>query len=377
MVRQVKGFLIGVALLSTLFQLPLFACSSKEIWAERSAHRAVAGKILKTTRVSSKGDKSTFSVEVKVSEVLRGQPMKDEVIEVEMELWKPKKDPSYDKGKSYVIYLRKGDQDGSPANAVTRWSVKYGARSIQPDTAKLRKMLGPDEGGKDRDYRASREDVDVEKLSPLEKRMHAIVIPEIDFACANVRDVLDFLHEVSIQYDKSSIPKQEKGINLCLNGRSFAGEGSLPLVNFYMEQMSVLQVLTLASALSGGEFGTVGDWTVISKAGSGALKPNLSLGAQGTNSVLYRKLQSAVIPEVEFRQATIWDVARFLTKASNVKISVATIFEKAEEGSLITLAGKHASLLGLLEVLSVLYPLEIVLEEESVVIRQPPLLQEK
>ena len=294
-----------------------------------------------------------------------------------MELWKPKKDPSYDKGKSYVIYLRKGDQDGSPANTVTRWRVKYGARSIQPDTAKLRKMLGPDEGGKDRDYRASEEDLDVEKLSPLEKRMHAIVIPEIDFACANVRDVLDFLHEVSIQYDKSSIPKQEKGINLCLNGRSFSGEGSLPLVNFYMEQMSVLQVLTLASALSGGEFGTVGDWTVISKEGSGKLKPNLSLGAQGTNSVLYRKLQSTVISEVDFRQADIYNVVKYLVKASGLKISVATNSEKAAKASLITLTGKHASLLGLLEVLSVLNPLEIVLEEESVVIRQPPLLPDK
>ena len=372
-----KKVLMSVAIVSILLEASLFACSSKEIWAQRSAHRIVAGKILKTTRVPSDGDKGIFSVEVKVAEVLQGSPMKEQVIKVEMEHWNPKEVPSYDSDKSYVIYLRKENQDEAGTNAVTGWTTKYGLRSIQPDTAKLRKMIGPDTVGKDKDYRMSKDDLDIGKPSPLEKRLHAIVIPEVDFSCAALRDVVDFLHEASIEYDQSSIPKQEKGINICLNARSFSEKDFPLLVNFYLEEASVLQVLILASALRAGEYETIGDWVVVSKTGSGERKPNISLGSQGTNSVLYKKLQSTVIPEIDFRGVAIEDVAKALAATSDLKISVGTNSAKAESAASIILAGKHVSLLGLLEVLSVLHPLEIVIEKESVVIRHPPLLQEK
>ncbi len=240
----------------------LFACAPKEIHALRSAHRAVAGEILSVERVGREETSVIYSLEVAVREVLVGASMEEDSIRVRMRLWNPTEDPSYEKGKSYVLYLRKEPEDPKAGGKIA-WSVKYGARSIQPDTEKLREMLGSNRSKKDRSYKASQDGVDVDKLTFLERKMHGIIIPEMDFMCANIHDVIDFLHMASIDFDRSS-PAGQKGVNICLNGRSFAG-GRMPLVNFYAEDMSLLQALNLVVKLADGERIVTDDGIVVRK----------------------------------------------------------------------------------------------------------------
>ncbi|MFC1497742.1 hypothetical protein ACFLS1_04600 [Verrucomicrobiota bacterium] len=372
-----KKVLIGVILVNILFQSLLLACSSEEIRAIRSAHRVVAGKILSVRRLSSDGNKVKFSIKAKVNEVLLGAPMKDDLICIEMDLWKPKKDPSYEPDKSYVLYLRRMETDKPVQDNVGRWTVGCGAISIQPDTEKLRKKLPPNKDGKDLNHKASPESVDIKELSPLERRMHSIIIPEIDFRCANIYDVIEVLHDYSIEYALSAIPQQRKGINMCFNARTFTNN-ERNLVNFYIEDASLLQVLEITTHLTGGERDIINNnWVVISKKGSGKLKPALFLGSQGTNSVSYKTLQATIVPEIDFRQAAIGDVAKFLAKKSGLKISVTTNPEKPEKPTMITLHAKHVSQLSILQMLSILYPFEVILEEKLVIIRHATLLPSK
>ncbi len=358
-----KNLLTHTIILSVLLPAALFACAPEEIRALRSAHRVVAGEILSVTRLSE-GKKIRFSIEAQVHEVLLGAPMEDETIRIDMDLRNPQEDPSYEKGTSYVLYLRKtaaGIQSGKKIH----WSFDNGTMCIQPDTEKLRGMLGPNKEAKDRSHRASQDGVDTEQLSPLEKKLHSIILPLVDFRCANLYDVIDFLHMASIDFDRTSA-EQDKGVNICVNARSFAERGMV-LVNFYIETPSLLQVMDVVAGIA-GERNVIDDWVIVSKKGFGEVKPALTLGAQGTNAVMYKTLQTTIIPELDFRQATIEDVAQFLSQKGKVNISVATAPGKSKAMVPITFSARHASLLSTLRVLSVLCPLEIVMGETSVTI---------
>jgi hypothetical protein len=351
-----------IVLLGLVVSLPcmLVACAPEEIRALRSAHRVVAGEILSVERVSSEDRSVTYSIKTVVREVLLGSPMRKSVIRVRMELWDPKEDPSYEKGKSYVLYLRKDPAEGETVT----WSVKYGTTSVQSDTESLREKLGTNSRKKDRSYEASQDGVDVSKLSALERKMHGIIIPEMDFMCANVYDILDFFHMASIDFGESS-PDDQKGVNMCLNGRSFAGD-RIPLINFYSEDMSLLQALDLVVALAEAERTTIDDWIIVTRKSDDSLKTAPIV--KGDSSPLSAVLQRLVLREVDFRQAAVKDVAEFLSETSGVDIAVSGSPDEIAELAKITLTGKHTSVLTLLKVLGVLTPMDIRIGEKKVIL---------
>lgn len=47
-------------------------------------------------------------------------------------------------------------------------------------------------------------------------KMAKIRLPEVDFRQANIRDVIDFLHEQSVEFDRSENPSDRKGVNFIL-----------------------------------------------------------------------------------------------------------------------------------------------------------------
>ena len=356
----------GLFFLGILLPSALLACAPPEIWALRSAHRVIAGEILSVNR-TAEGERARLLLEVKVDEVLVGQPMEDELVRVEMELEGKAETPSYGRGKQYVLYLRKSRPGSPQQDAPVRWSVKYGTRSIRPDTEKLRKLLGPDGSGRDRAHSARPEDVDVRERSPLDRRLHSVIVPEIDIACANIRDVVAYLGSMSSEIERSVASPPEAGVNVCLNARSFA-EGELSSVNLYLEGASLLQLVDIVAGVT-GERHEIDNWVVISRKGFGEPKPAVSTGAGGSDSPFYRTLQTTLVPGVDFRQTKIGDVAEFLAESSGSRITWTPGPGGAAEAVTVTLAGEHASVLSILSVLTVLHPLEVVIGETSVAIR--------
>ncbi|MDP6470356.1 MAG: DUF4974 domain-containing protein [Pseudomonadales bacterium] len=359
MKKWLPVFVLTIVLPSTM----LLACAPEEIRALRSAHRVVAGEILSVSRVAQEDRKVTYSIEAEVREVLLGAPMEENTIRVQMNCWGPKEDPSYEQGKSYVIYLRREPAEGGEGLC---WVADHGATSVQPDSESLREKLGAKKVGKDRSFKMSQEGVDVEDLSPLDRKLHAVVIPEMDFRCARAYDVIDFFHMASIDFDKSS-PEGQKGVNICLNGQSFA-EGRVPLINFYFEDISLLQALTLVVALADAERTTIDDWIIVSEKGGEGAIPFLVIEGEAVESKAYQALCDSVVAEVDFRQASPEEVARFLSQQSGVTVSVSGSAEDLEEVGAITLIGRHSSPLTILKVLSAMHPLDVHIKEESVTI---------
>ncbi len=56
------------------------------------------------------------------------------------------------------------------------------------------------------------------------EKMTQIRIPEVDFRQANIRDVVDFLHQQSVEFDPSHDPQQRKGVNIILKLDDDGGE---------------------------------------------------------------------------------------------------------------------------------------------------------
>jgi hypothetical protein len=308
---------------------------------------------------------------VKPKEVFYGTVSTSETMQVEMSIWKPDKAPTYDAAKSYVVYVREKKSDAPTAQPTRRWLAKYGTRSIQPDTAKLRNLLKlcleAQRAGHSVEQKAP--PVDVAKLSPIEKKLHSIILPEVDFACANVNDIFCFFQCASVEYDHSDTPADKKGVNFLINSRTFTEE--TPPLCYYLEGGSLLQNLEIVTALF-GERHELDDWVVLSKKGSGPPKPNLSLGPQGTNSALYKLLSTTIIPEVEFRQAGMSDVAKSLAKASHATVVTDTTKGRFGSRSVVSLWGNHTSALSVLRILSALCPIEVTLDDKSATIRPVP-----
>jgi general secretion pathway protein D len=69
------------------------------------------------------------------------------------------------------------------------------------------------------------EDEDKVKRMAIIAKMKRIVIPEIDFRLANIHDVIDFLHDMSVEFDTSTDPEERKGVNIILNLQQAGGSG--------------------------------------------------------------------------------------------------------------------------------------------------------
>jgi len=70
--------------------------------------------------------------------------------------------------------------------------------------------------------------IDDEQRRLIMDKMSKIRIPEVDFRQANIRDVVDFLHQQSVEFDPSENPDERKGVNIILKLDEDAGTSAAP-----------------------------------------------------------------------------------------------------------------------------------------------------
>jgi hypothetical protein len=95
------------------------------------------------------------------------------------------------------------------------------------------------------------------------EKMNLIIIPEIEFRQANIRDVTDFLVKASIEGDTFSPPDQ-KGVNIVLNLNP-PGVKPAPVheITFSARNISMLAVLKTITQVSGLTYRTEGNIVMI------------------------------------------------------------------------------------------------------------------
>lgn len=82
--------------------------------------------------------------------------------------------------------------------------------------------------------------------STVEKKMQEIKIPEIDFRQANIRDVVQFLQDASVQFDKTDAAQGEKGVNMILNLQAT----DAPLVTFNARAISLFEAIKIVTQVA-------------------------------------------------------------------------------------------------------------------------------
>ncbi len=101
--------------------------------------------------------------------------------------------------------------------------------------------------------KTSKANVDRERII---QKMTQIRIPEVDFRQANIRDVVDFLHSQSVEFDPSENPDARKGVNIILKLDETSGGGAT-------EDLAPLDPFAAPSDAFGGGAGAGGDETLV------------------------------------------------------------------------------------------------------------------
>ena len=108
---------------------------------------------------------------------------------------------------------------------------------------------GKHEPPKPFDPKTSGDLVDPTTLTPIEKRLNAIIVPEIDFRCANIYDVIDF-YDLCVKEYGGDAEKNDKSRVLLVCDKTQSKEGvPVTLVHFSSLKMPLLYALRLTCKL--------------------------------------------------------------------------------------------------------------------------------
>lgn len=89
--------------------------------------------------------------------------------------------------------------------------------------------------------------VNLKTLTPIEKRLNAIIVPEIDFRCANMYDIIDFYDECVKKYGGDTEKDDNGRVRLSCDKTGFGP--NVPLIHFSSLKMPLLYALRLTCAL--------------------------------------------------------------------------------------------------------------------------------
>jgi hypothetical protein len=90
----------------------------------------------------------------------------------------------------------------------------------------------------------------VTEISATVEKMRSIIVPEIDFRNAEIRGVVNFLANKSVEFDTVSKKGERKGVDIVLK-LGTDGSGDVPLITFTARYISVFDALNLVTELSG------------------------------------------------------------------------------------------------------------------------------
>jgi hypothetical protein len=94
--------------------------------------------------------------------------------------------------------------------------------------------------------------VDPKILTPIEKRLNAIIVPEIDFRCANIYDIIEFYDHCVKEHGGDKEKHDRSRVRLVADKEGF-GE-NVPLIHFGSLKMPLLYALKLTCAVGDLEY---------------------------------------------------------------------------------------------------------------------------
>jgi hypothetical protein len=89
--------------------------------------------------------------------------------------------------------------------------------------------------------------VDPKTLTPIEKRLNAIIIPEIDFRCANIYDIIDFYDHCVKEHGGEDEKDDKTRVRIVCDKAGFGD--NIPLLHFSSLNMPLLYALRLSCAV--------------------------------------------------------------------------------------------------------------------------------
>jgi len=105
--------------------------------------------------------------------------------------------------------------------------------------------------------------VDPKTLNPVEKRLNAITIPELDFRCANLYDAISFFDDCITQHGGDAEKNDKSRVRLVCDTTSFGND--VPLLHFGSLNMPLLYALRLSCALGDMKYRIDGNTVTVYK----------------------------------------------------------------------------------------------------------------
>ena len=91
--------------------------------------------------------------------------------------------------------------------------------------------------------------VDPKTLTPIEKRLNAIIVPEIDFRCANIYDIIAFYDDCVKQHGGADENDDKSRVRLVCDTTGFGED--VPLLHFGSLKMPLLYAIRLSCKVGG------------------------------------------------------------------------------------------------------------------------------
>jgi hypothetical protein len=238
------------ALLPLLLPLVVLACPPQWLQGSEAAHSTLTVTLDSAERMAEKEDGYTvLSCQATVSQVFYGDIDKNKTLHFAI---LSKNEPHfYATGTNYILYLKRYRKDLILGVDPPRWIAYQVEDGIQNDTEERRNTL--EKVGKSREnfdkYLAEKEDINA--LSPAERKMNSIIIPVIEFRCANIHDVIPFLNEMSKEFDGALYRFPESAVII---SNTIPRTADVPLIHYYAENASLLKNLKVLELLAGCEY---------------------------------------------------------------------------------------------------------------------------
>ena len=121
----------------------------------------------------------------------------------------------------------------------------------------------------------------VKNLTAVEKRMNAVIIPEIDLRQANIIDVIHFFDDAVSEYGRGAETNDATRIRLEIDKTSV--DEDAPLITFAVRKMPLLFAMRLTAKLGGWQYKTAGNTVTLFKPNGPANKVSEDIDASASN----------------------------------------------------------------------------------------------
>lgn len=196
-----------------------------------------------------KDESSILSCKARISNVFYGEINTNEVLHFTIR--SNNEIPLYPTGTNYIVYLRRSTESTTGGQDSCKWETALGEAGIQNSTQERCKII--EKAAEDKvefdTFLAAKEDLS--SLSPLERKMNGIIIPEVDFRCANIRDVIDFFGSQSKEFDTSPVEEGKRGVTILYK---LPMQANMHLIHYNAENASLLKNLKVLEWLAGCEY---------------------------------------------------------------------------------------------------------------------------